>query len=135
MEKALAHIKIILLAVILPVSALNAQTSTIGQPVEKHRITKSYAIDTILGLPEIREDDAYIRKATKGKRHLLGMIYSRPDSQRPYYWVAIVEDNGMSFVPHFFFYVFLNGRKIKYYDIVKDTAVDLSVWRRRYHRK
>ncbi|HVS94847.1 MAG TPA: hypothetical protein VHE54_00125, partial [Puia sp.] len=79
--------------------------------------------------------DAYIRKETKGKRHLFGMVYSKPDSLRPYYWVAIGEDNGMNFVPHFFFYVYLNGRKIMNYDIFNDTAVDLSLWRRRYHKK
>jgi len=58
----------------------------------KRHITESYAIDTILRLPEIREDDAYIRRTTKGKRHQFGMIYSKPDSLRPYFWEAIGED-------------------------------------------
>ena len=129
------YIKIILLAIALPVSAANAQTTNTGHPVKKRHMTESYAIDTILRLPEIREDDAFIRKTTKGKRHLFGVIYGKPDSLRPYYWVAIGEDNGMSFVTHFTFFVYTNGRKILYHDNFTDSTIDLSDWRRKYHRK
>jgi len=92
-------------------------------------------MDTIMRLPEIKEDDLYIRQKTKGKRHLFPMIYGDPDKEHPYYWVVVGEDNGMSFVTHFTFYVYTNGRKILYHDNFADTTVDLSVWRRRMHRK
>jgi len=86
-------------------------------------------------LPEIREDDAYVRKTTKGERHLFSMIYGEPDSLHPYYWVVVGEDNGMSFVTHFTFYVYTNGRQILYHDNFSDSTIDLSVWRRKYHKK
>jgi hypothetical protein len=133
--KGLAYIKIIALAVILPVFSVDAQTTSNGRPVQKRQITKKFAMDTILRLPEIREDDAYIRRTTKGKRHLFGMIYGEPDSLHPYYWVVIGEDNGMSFVTHVTFYVYTNGRKILCNDNFSDSAIDLSTWRRKYHRK
>ena len=135
MKEALAYIIILLSEVILPVLSLSAQTTSTGHPIPKRHITESFAIDTVLGLPEIREDDAYIRRVTKGKRHLFGMIYGKPDSLHPYYWVVIGEDNGMSFVTHFTFYVYTNGRKILYHDNFSDSTIDLTIWRQKYHKK
>ena len=128
----LPHIKIILFAVILPLS-VNAQRPNVRHPVHKQHMTAELAIDTILRLPEIKENDAYIRRVTTGKRHLFGMIYGEPDSLNPYYWVVIGEDNGMSFVTHFTFYVYSNGRKILYHDNFSDSTTDLRNWRRKYH--
>jgi hypothetical protein len=127
MKEVSAYIKIMLLAIIFPVVAVNAQTRDIGHGVRKRHITESYAMDTVLGLSEIREDDAYVRKTTKGERHLFSMIYGEPDSLHPYYWVVVGEDNGMSFVTHFTFYVYTNGRQILYHDNFSDSTIDLSV--------
>ena len=63
------------------------------------------------------------------------MIYGEPDSLHPYYWLVIGEENGMSFVTHFTFYVYTNGRKVLYHDNFSDSTIDLSTWRRKYHRK
>jgi hypothetical protein len=134
MKEVSVYITISLFAVILPVLSLSAQTTSIGHPVPKRHITESFAIDTVLGLPEIREEDAYIRQVTKGKRHLLGMTYGEPDSLHPYYCVVIGEDNGMSFVTHFTFYVYTNGRKILYHDNLSDSTIDLITWRAKYRK-
>ena len=134
-KELLIHITIMLLAVVLPVFSVNAQSTGISRAVHKRDITESYAMDTVLGLPEIREADAYMRRATKGKRHLFSMIYGDPDSQHPYYWVVVGEDNGMSFVTRFTFYVYKNGRKILYHDNFNDSTIDLRTWRRKYHKK
>jgi len=135
MKRALAYIKIVLFVVVLPVSSVNAQASKSGHPGRKRVVTEKYALGTVMRIPEIREDDSYIRRTTKGKRHLFSMIYGDPDSQHPYYWVVVGEDNGMSFVTHFTFYVYTSGRKILYHDNFTDSTIDLSVWRRRYQRK
>ena len=135
MKEMLAYIKIMMLAVVLPAFSVNAQTARIGHAVQKRHITESFAMDTVLGLPEIKEDDLYIRRATKGKRHLFSMIYGEPDTQHPYYTVAVGEDNGMAFVTHFIFYVYTNGRKILYHDNFSDSTIDLRTWRRKYHKK
>jgi hypothetical protein len=108
------------------VFSVNAQTTGIGYTVQKRHITESYAIDTVLGLPEIREANAYMRRATKGKRHLFSMIYGDPDSLHHYYYLVVEEDNGMCFVTHFTFYVYTNGRKILYHDNFSDSTIDLS---------
>jgi hypothetical protein len=129
------YIEILALMVILPIFSIRAQTASVGHSARHRRMTAEYAIDTIMRLPEIMEDNAYIRRATKGKKHLFGMIYGDPDSLHPYYWVVIGEDNGMAFVTHFTFYVYTNGRKILYHDNFGDSTIDLSVWRRNYRRK
>ena len=98
-------------------------------------MTETAAMDTIMRLPEIKDADRYVRRATKGKRHLFPLIYGAPDKERPYYWVVVGEDNGMSYVTHFTFYVYTNGRKILYYDNFADATVELSIWRRRFHKK
>ena len=89
----------------------------------------------MIRLPEIREANAYMRRVTHGKRHLFSMLYGDPDQEHPYYWVVVGEDNGMSFVTHFTFYVYTNGRKIMYHDSFSDSTVDLKVWQRRVRRK
>lgn len=37
------------------------------------------------------KDDVYIRRVTKGGRHLFGMIYGDPDKEHAYYWVMFGE--------------------------------------------
>jgi hypothetical protein len=135
MKMVFSYIKIVLLAVVLTAFSVNAQTTIPSHTVHKRHITESYALDTILGLPEIKEADSNIRRISKGKRHLSSMIYSQPDSLHPYYCVVVVEDNGMAFVTYFTFYVYTNGRKILYFDTLRDSAIDLRTWRRKLHKK
>ena len=135
MKVVFSHIKIILMAVVLPAFSVNAQTTGLSHTVHKRHITESDALDTIFELPEIKEADSNIRRITKGKRHLSSMIYSQPDSLNPYYCVVVVEDNGVAFVTHFTFYVYTNGRKIMCYDDTSKTLIDLGTWRRRYHKR
>lgn len=126
MKRVLAYIKIMLLAVILPVLSVNAQTSKPGHhPGRKQVVTEKYALDTVMRIPEIKQDDLYIRKTNKGIRHLFSMIYGEP-YQHQYYWVVVGEDNGMSFVTHFTFFVYTNGRKILYHDNFTDSTIDLN---------
>lgn len=135
MKEVIVFIIIMILAVLLLDFSANAQTKNIERPIQKRHVSEKFALDTVLQLPEIKEDDLYIRRKTKGKRHLFSMIYGEPDNQHPYYWVVVGEDNGMSFVTHFTFYVYTNGRKILYHDNFSDSTMDLSTWQRKYHRR
>jgi hypothetical protein len=81
MKEVLVYIEIMILAVLLPVFSANAQTKSIGRPAQKRHISENFALDTVLQLPEIKKDDLYIRRKTKGKRHLFSMIYGEPDNQ------------------------------------------------------
>ena len=134
MKIVLINVTILVFASTLPILSICAQTTRAGHSVSKRHITSSFAIDTVLGLLEIRQYDAYIRRVTKGNRHLIGMIDGEPDSLHPYYWVKIGEDNGMSFVTHFTFFVYINGKQILYHDNVCDSTIDLKLWRAKYRK-
>jgi hypothetical protein len=112
-----------------------AQNTRNEHSSHKRVMTEKFAMDTIMRLPEIKEDNLYIRRETKGKRQLFPLIYGDPDKEHPYYWVVVGEDNGMCFVTHFTFYVYTNGRKILYHYNFSDSTVDLNIWRRRMHKK
>ena len=119
--------------------ALFATLFSLGAHAQKahslRAITKLFAMDTVMRIPEIRAADLYIRHETKGKRHLFSMIYGDPDKENPYYWVVVGEDNGMSFVTHFTFYVYIKSGKILYYDSFKGTRMELQSWRSHLARK
>ena len=108
--------------------AIAQKTTNLNQ--QKKKVTESLAMDTVLRLPEVQQADAYIRRITKGTRHLFSMLYGEPDKAHSYYWVAVGEDNGMSFVTHFGFYVYTRGGEISYVDNVTGEVVDLKTWRR-----
>lgn len=87
-------------------------------------------IDKIFELPEVKERAAYIKKETKGKRNLELWFAARPDENTPYYWVKAGEDNGMSLVTHFDFYVYPKTMTVKFYDVVENKVLSLAEWRR-----
>ena len=87
-------------------------------------------MDRVMRLPEVKESNAYIRQHTKDKRKLFPIIYGEPTRERPFWWVAVGEDNGMSFVTYFGFFVYVKSGEILYYDTLKDTAIDLRSWRK-----
>jgi hypothetical protein len=87
--------------------------------------------DMILALPEVKERAKYVEKQTKGKRHLMVWIYDTPkESNEEYYWVKAGEDNGTNYVTHFNFYVYPKNNEIKFYDVVNDTVISLTTWRK-----
>jgi tRNA A37 threonylcarbamoyladenosine biosynthesis protein TsaE len=55
---------------------------------------------------------------------------ARPDENTPYYWVKAGEDNGMSLVTHFDFYVYPKTMEVKFYDVVEDKVLTLAEWRK-----
>jgi hypothetical protein len=93
-------------------------------------ISADFAMDTVMDLQEIREDNAYIKQQTKGKRKLFPLLYGEPDKEHPYYWVAVGEDNGMAFVTHYGFYVYATSGVIKFCEPLTGRAIDLEHWRK-----
>ncbi len=86
----------------------------------------------IYALTEVKERADYIEQQTSGNRHLKLMITERPQNEEQnYYLVKAGEDNDISFVTHFSFYVYpTNNYEIKYYDPVKDTLISINKWRK-----
>ncbi|HEY4285958.1 MAG TPA: hypothetical protein VGN00_02555 [Puia sp.] len=98
-----------------------------GQKAPRSRgITEKAAIDMVMRLPEVKESNAYIRKHSKDKRPLFAMIYGEPTKEQPYWWVVVGEDNGMSFVTHFGFFVYVKTGRIKYFDTMEGKSSGLE---------
>lgn len=108
-----------------------------AQSIKKHtRQYKSFTkcesriIDTVFGLKEVVEKSLYVKHQTQGKRHLQCLIWAKPTKEEPYYWVKIIEDNGVTYYTHFNFYVYPKSFVIKYLDTVNDNVIDLATWRK-----
>jgi hypothetical protein len=116
--------------------------------IDQHLISKKDTIikaekgddmiyDLIFNLPEIKEREAYIEQQTHGERHLRLMIAERPqNNEHNYYLVKAGENNEISFVTHFNFYIYPgNSYEIKFYDPVKDTIISIDAWRKERERE
>jgi hypothetical protein len=88
--------------------------------------------DLIFNLPEIKERETYIEQQTHGERRLRLIIVERPqNNEHDYYLVKAGENNEISFVTHFNFYIYPgNDYEIKLYDPVKDTIISIDEWRK-----
>jgi hypothetical protein len=77
-------------------------------------------MDTVASLKEVVERAKYVHDESKAKRRLQYVIWEK------YYWVKVMEDNGVSLYTHFNFYVYPNTMTIKYLDTDKNTPIDLA---------
>jgi hypothetical protein len=83
-------------------------------------------IDTIAKLQKVKERMQNVETQTKGNRHLQFIIWNKPTKSYPYYWVKVVEDNGISYYTHFNFHVYPRTMKIKFLDTINDKVIDLD---------
>lgn len=81
--------------------------------------------DSVVQLKTFIERDSYVRKESKGLRHLQLMIAARPSEKEPYYWVKVIEDNGIAYYTHFNFYVTKHPFRIRLYDTANDSVYDV----------
>lgn len=95
-----------------------------------NQVTEDLVIDKVYSLPEVKERAEYIKKETNGERKLKIWIAARPEETGNYYWVKVGEDNGMSLVTHFDFYVYTDPMEIYYYDVLTDMQLSISEWRK-----
>ena len=87
--------------------------------------------EIIFALTEVKERANYVETQSKGKRHLSIWIYETPEKTgKEYYWVKVVENNGVSLETHFNFYVYQKNLEIKYLDTIKDSILSLDTWRK-----
>jgi hypothetical protein len=98
------------------------------------RGTKSFSnleneiIDTISKLKPVIERMHYVDAESKGKRQLKFIIWRKPTKSSPFFWVKVMEDNGISYYTHFNFYVYPKTMKIKFYDTFNNKTLDLDKW-------
>jgi hypothetical protein len=87
-------------------------------------------LDTVMNIPEVKEEAKYVETESHGKRHLSLFINLKPSKTFRYYWIKVWEDNGYSFVTHFHFYVDPKTLSIKFLDTSTNNAIDLNVWQK-----
>ncbi len=107
----------------------SVQNENVDNSIGKSSI-EDQMMDKILSLPEVKERADYVVKETKGERHLEIWIAARPKETGSYYLIKVGEDNGMSLVTHFDFHVNPKTLEIKYYDVLTDSELSLSEWRK-----
>lgn len=100
----------------------------------RRSILEGIIINKVLALPEVQKEIQYVETASKGKRHLGAAISQRPSKEFAYYLVKVWEDNGMSYVSHFNFFVNPKTLTIKCQDSVNDSLLDLKTWRQQRKR-
>jgi hypothetical protein len=102
------------------------------KPKEVQYKSEKWITDTILSIEEVKKEDKFLQKKTKGERKLSVEIYSFPNKTDKYYWVKVWEDNGFAYATHFNFYVYPETKKIMFYDTLNDTLIDLQTWKESY---
>ena len=114
-----------------PVPDTSVSSTLQTDNTNKDSLFEQKIIDTILKLKEVKERSEYIEQQTNGDRHLLVWIVDTPHlPEQEYFWIKAGEDNGMSLVTHFDFYVYPGSMKILYYNIEKDSILTLEDWRK-----
>jgi len=106
--------------------AVCKQVKVIKEPKEEGKVC-----DLVLSLSVVRNADNYVRKATKGKRHLFTYVPIDPTKEDNYYYVYVAEDNGMSYHTHFIFLVDPKTYAIKYLDLVTNKRIPLKLCEKR----
>lgn len=135
------RILLILLLFSLLTSCNNSEEKTIKKNMKINETVKNVTYDTIVSkeeskiwdtifkLPEVKSRIKYVDSVTKGKRQLQVWTYSKPNKKDNYYWIKVSEDNGITTVAHFNFFVYPNN-EIKYFDTVNDSVLSLEDWRK-----
>jgi len=85
-------------AVLLPVSLF-------AQNKPDRNLVEDKISAHISHLPEVVAMARRVDSLSKGTRHLASLIYERPSANSKYYKVKVVEDNGVSLVTYFNFFV------------------------------
>jgi hypothetical protein len=114
------------------------QQPTINDSSNNHQVVskeddskrEDQIVNLIMNLEEVKQKAKEVETLSHGKRHLSSYIENSPTTTDPYYWVKVAEDNGDSYVTYYTFAVNSKTQSIKYYDVVNDSLVSLSQWRK-----
>ena len=115
--------KLITLLVLL-VLTVTLKAQTIKPDPTLHKV-----MNAIINLKEVKARDLYVRKQTKGERHLEYIVDSEPSKLKPYYTINVGEDNGGAIHSHFFFFVYPKSMQVKVIDEISGKTMDLKTWR------
>lgn len=86
-------------------------------------------VKRITDLPEVQAKMQEVNARTRGKQKMRFELHRKPDESIPYYWVKVHEPVGGEYTELYNFFLKQTSYEIMYYDVVKDTLVELAVWR------
>ena len=92
--------------------------------------TEGQVINTINNLPEVVKANALYKKNSKGKKHLIAYINTRPSATQSFYSVKVSEYDSAAGNDWFSFIVYPKSNKIYFLDTKKAKYIPLAVWRR-----
>jgi hypothetical protein len=96
---------------------------------EEDTAALALAMDAVAALPEVQQWGIFLEQQTQGERHMKFWAWGAPKPDAPYYWIKVGEDNGMSLVAQFNFFVYPESGRIMYYDVVEGEPITLEAWR------
>ena len=85
-------------------------------------------ISKVEALPEVRQAESYIDSFSNHKHGIAFRIANDPGKDH-YYLVQAGYNGDIRFETYFLFSVYVPGFEIKYFDVARDTAISLDVWR------
>lgn len=100
----------------------NAQSAVLSE--------EDQLIKLIMNLDEVKRKSLQVIQESKGKRHLATYMDNPPTASDTDYWVKVAEDNGDNYVTYYTFAVDKKTRQIRYYDVLQDSLISLSQWRK-----
>jgi hypothetical protein len=117
---------ILLLLTFVYASAVGKQEKVIKETKKESKVCH-----LVLSLSVVRNADNYVRKVSKGKRHLFTYIASNPTKEDKYYYVDVAEDNGMADHTRFIFRVDPKTYAVKYLDLTTVKRIPLKLCEKR----
>ena len=103
-----------------------------GQTKKALKTKEDKIVDMVASLPDVVKADAYCKKVSHGKRHLVTYVTDSPSPGKGiYYCLSVAEDNGSNYVTWYNFKVDAKTYEIKYADPETGREIPLAVWRKK----
>jgi hypothetical protein len=86
-------------------------------------------VKRVTDLPEVQAKMQEVNARTRGKQKMRFELHRKPDESIPYYWVKVHEPVGGEYTELYNFFLKQTSYEIMYYDVVKDSLMELAAWR------
>ena len=104
-------------------------TSTFEKVEKSDSIILKRVLDKVFSLPEVRRQDSHLDSLSKHKRRVSMRVMESPSAGKPYYVIAVGDDNQFRFETYYNFYVWPKGMIVKYMDPISGEVISLEQWR------
>ena len=109
----------------------NSKTKTQSDSAKIDPILEK-CFDLINNLPEVNAQNKYIDSISNHKRGIVLLLYQKPDSIFPYYWIKAGDNLELNYNTYYNFYVNPQTFEVRYLDVLSDSVdatLSLKEWR------